>query len=224
MGGGGTRSARVAARCLARRPARAELPPGALEQEPRIHFDSRASWRAWLEEHHTAASGVWLVSRKAKTGRPTISYEAAVEEALCFGWIDGRTGRVDDERTMVRFSPRRPGSVWARSNRERVAWLEVAGLMTEAGRLAVEAARADGSWTRLESAEEMLVPDDLASALAERPGAREHFDAYSPSARKGVLGWIALAKRPETRASRIARAADAASRGDRPATIPQRGD
>ncbi|HEY5487088.1 MAG TPA: YdeI/OmpD-associated family protein [Candidatus Limnocylindrales bacterium] len=96
--------------------------------------------------------------------------------------------------------------------------------MTEAGRRAVEAARSDGSWTLLEAAEEMVVPDDLAVALAERPGAREHFDAYSPSTGKGVLGWIALAKRPETRALRIARAADAASRGDRPATILQRGD
>jgi uncharacterized protein YdeI (YjbR/CyaY-like superfamily) len=167
---------------------------------------------------------VWLVSWKARTGRPTVSYEAAVGEALCFGWIDGRTGRVDDERTMVRFYPRRPGSVWARSNRERVARPEAAGLMTEARRRAVEAARSDGSWTFLETAEEMVVPDDLALALAERPGARDHFDAYSPSARKGVLGWIALAKRPETRALRIARAANVASRGDRPATLFQRGD
>ncbi|HEY5487087.1 MAG TPA: hypothetical protein VIK06_05505 [Candidatus Limnocylindrales bacterium] len=94
-----------------------------MEQEPWIHLESRESWRSWLEEHHAAASGLWLVSWKARTGRPTVSYEAAVEEALCFGWIDGRTGRVDDERTMVRFSPRRRGSVWARSNRERVAWL-----------------------------------------------------------------------------------------------------
>jgi len=178
----------------------------------------------WLEEHHSDASGVWLVTWKARTGRPTVSYEEAVEEALCFGWIDGKTARVDDERTMVRFSSRRPGSVWARSNRERVARLEAAGMMTDVGRRIVDAARSDGSWTRFEAVEAMLVPDDLALALAARPGAREHFDAYSASARKGVLGWIALAKRPETRASRIAQAAGVAGRGDRAATLWQRGE
>ena len=167
---------------------------------------------------------MWLVTWRARTGRPTVPYEEAVEEALCFGWIDGKTGRFDDERTMVRFSPRRPGSVWARSNKERVARLEAAGMMTDAGRRIVDAARSDGSWTRLDAAEAMLVPDDLALALAARPGAREHFDEYSASARKSVLGWIALAKRPETRAWRIARAAEVAERGDRAATLWQRGD
>jgi uncharacterized protein YdeI (YjbR/CyaY-like superfamily) len=190
-----------------------------VEQEARIQLDSRADWRAWLEGHHERATGVWLVTWKARTGRQTISYEAAVEEALCFGWIDGKTGRVDDERTMIRYSPRRPGSVWARSNRERVARLEEAGLMAEAGRRVVEAARSDGSWARLEAAEAMVVPDDLAVALAERPGAGEHFDAYSASARKGILGWIALAVRPQTRAARVARVADAAERGDPPGTL-----
>jgi uncharacterized protein YdeI (YjbR/CyaY-like superfamily) len=195
-----------------------------MEQEARIHPDSRADWRAWLEEHQSDASGVWLVSWKARLHRPTVSYEEAVEEALCFGWIDGKTRRVDDERTMVRFSPRRRGSVWARSNKERVARLEAAGMMAEAGRRAVEVARADGSWTRLDAVEEMAIPEDLALALAARPGARDHFDAYSPSARKGVLGWIALAIRPETRARRVSLAADVAERGDRPATLWQRVD
>jgi uncharacterized protein YdeI (YjbR/CyaY-like superfamily) len=195
-----------------------------MEQEARFQPDSRTEWRAWLEEHHADASGVWLVTWNARTGRPSVSYDEAVEEALCFGWIDGRAGRVDEERTMVRFSPRRPGSVWARSNKERVARLEADGLMTEAGRQVIDAARADGSWTRFDSVEAMLVPDDLAVALAARPGARRHFDAYSASARKGVLGWIALAKRPETRAGRIARAAEAAERGDPAATLWQRGE
>jgi uncharacterized protein YdeI (YjbR/CyaY-like superfamily) len=125
---------------------------------------------------------------------------------------------------MVRFSPRRPGSAWARSNKERVARLEAAGLMTDAGRRIIDAALLDGSWIRFDSVEAMLVPDDLAAALAARPGARRHFEAYSASARKGVLGWIALAKRPATRASRIARAAEAAERGDPAATLWQRGE
>ena len=208
--------------CLTPLVARADT--DAMAQEARLQPESRAAWRAWLEEHHSNASGVWLVTWRARTGRPTVPYEEAVQEALCFGWIDGRTGRFDDERTMVRFSPRRPGSVWARSNKERVARLEAAGMMTDAGRRIVDAARSDGSWTRLDAAEAMLVPDDLALALAARPGARRHFEAYSASARKGVLGWIALAKRPATRASRVARAAEAAERGDPAATLWQRGD
>jgi uncharacterized protein YdeI (YjbR/CyaY-like superfamily) len=195
-----------------------------MEPEARIQPDSRTAWRAWLADHHQAASGVWLVTWKARMGRTTFSYEEAVEEALCFGWIDGKAGRVDDERTMVRFSPRRRGSVWARSNKERVARLEATGLMTDAGRRAIAAAQADGSWTRLDAVEDMLEPDDLTAALEARPGAREHFDAYSHSTRKGVLAWIALAKRPETRALRVARAADAAERGDRPPAPWQRGD
>jgi len=195
-----------------------------MTSEPQIHLDTRASWRAWLEEHHTTASGVWLVTWKSRTGRPTIPYDEAVEEALCFGWIDGRAARLDDERTMLRFSPRRPGGMWARSNRERVARLEAAGLMTEAGRQVVDAARADGSWTRFEAVEAMVVPDDLALALAAKPGAREHFDAYSATRRKGVLGWITLAKRPETRAARIARAVDVVERGDNPTFLWQRSE
>jgi uncharacterized protein YdeI (YjbR/CyaY-like superfamily) len=195
-----------------------------VENELRVHLDTRARWRAWLEEHHATASGVWLITWKASTGRRTIPYDEAVEEALCFGWIDGRASRLDDERTMIRFSPRRPGGNWARSNRERVARLEAAGLMTEAGRRVVDAAHADGSWMRFEAVEAMVVPDDLAQALASKPGAREHFDAYSATRRKGVLGWITLAKRPETRAARIARAADIAERGDDPTTLWQRVD
>jgi uncharacterized protein YdeI (YjbR/CyaY-like superfamily) len=196
----------------------------ALEPEARIQPDSRTAWRAWLADHHQDASGVWLVTWKARMGRTTFSYEEAVEEALCFGWIDRKAGRVDDERTMVRFSPRRRGSVWARSNKERVAHLEATGLMTDAGRRAIAAAQADGSWTRLDAVEDMLELDDLTAALSARPGAREHFDAYSPSARRGIPAWIALAKRPETRALRVARAADVAERGDRPPAPWQRGD
>ncbi len=195
-----------------------------MADEQQTQLDTRASWRAWLAEHHAAASGVWLVTWKARNGRPTISYEEAVEEALCFGWIDGRAAGLDDERTMLRFSPRRRGGTWARSNRERVARLEAAGLMTEAGRRAVDAARADGSWTRLEAVEAMVVPDDLVVALSAKPGAREHFDGYSATRRKGILRWIAFAKLPATRAARIARTVDAAERGHDPLSPRQQRD
>jgi uncharacterized protein YdeI (YjbR/CyaY-like superfamily) len=141
-----------------------------MEDELRFQPESRAAWRAWLEANHDRVAGVWFVSWRRRTGRPTVSYEDAVEEALCFGWIDSVSSRVDDERGMLRFSPRRPGSIWARSNKERIARLEVAGLMTEAGRRVVETAKADGSWTVLDAAEDLVVPDDLAAALAAHLG------------------------------------------------------
>jgi uncharacterized protein YdeI (YjbR/CyaY-like superfamily) len=175
-----------------------------VKDEAGVQFDCRDEWRAWLQANHGRASGVWLITWKRATGKPTLSYEDAVLEALCFGWIDGTTRTLDAERTMLRFSPRRPGSGWASSNKRRIAALEAAGLMAEAGRRVVDAARADGSWTALDAVEAMVVPDDLAAALAAAPGARESFDATAPFARKMTLGWIAQAKRPATRAARIA--------------------
>jgi uncharacterized protein YdeI (YjbR/CyaY-like superfamily) len=192
--------------------------------EQRIQPETRAEWRAWLAEHHRRDSGVWLVSWKKRTGKPTVSYEEAVEEALCFGWIDGVFNRLDDERSMQWFAPRRPRSTWARSNKDRVARLEAAGLMTEAGREAVERARANGSWESLDAIDALVVPDDLAAALAERPGARELFDASSASVRRSALAWVYQARRPETRASRVGRIAAVAGRGEPISSLWQRRD
>ncbi len=172
-----------------------------------IHPATLAAWRAWLAEHHTQPDGVWLLTYRRATGKATFTYEQAVEEALCFGWIDGQAKTLDDEWGMQWFAPRRPGSVWARSNKERVARLIADGRMTPAGLAKIEAAKADGSWALLESVDKLEVPDDLATALAQYPTARANFDAFPPSARHAILGWIALAKRPETRAKRIAETA-----------------
>jgi uncharacterized protein YdeI (YjbR/CyaY-like superfamily) len=172
-----------------------------------IHPHTLADWRAWLEANHSRAEGVWLISYKQAGGRAAFSYEAAVEEALCVGWIDGQAKTLDGERTMLWFAPRRPGSVWAKSNKERVARLITDGRMTPAGLAKIEAAKADGSWTLLDSVDRLEVPADLAAALDNYPDARAHFDAFPRSARHGILGWIALAKRPETRAKRIAETA-----------------
>ena len=111
-----------------------------MDDKPRVQPAGRAEWRAWLEANHRASGGVWLITWKRRAGEPTIGYEEAVEEALCFGWIDGVIRRVDDDRLMEWFAPRRPKSTWARTNKERVARLEAAGLMTDAGRRAVEIA------------------------------------------------------------------------------------
>lgn len=155
------------------------------------------------------------MSWKASTGRPRISYEQSVEEALCFGWIDSRPGKLDDDRTMLWFSPRRRGSAWSRPNKERVERLERAGLLADAGREVVAQAKHDGSWTRLDEVEDLVVPDDLARALSERPGAREKWDSFPRSAKRGILEWVAQAKRDETRRRRVMETADAALAGER---------
>ncbi len=185
-----------------------------MNDKPSIQPETRAEWRAWLEANHRSAGGVWLVSWKRRTGRPAVAYEDAVEEALCFGWIDGVFGRLDDDRSMQWFAPRRPKSTWARSNKERAARLEAAGLMAEAGRQAVALAHANGSWASLDAIDALIVPDDLAVALAEKPGAREHFDASSASVRRAGLAWVYQARRPSTRASRVEQIAAIAGRGE----------
>ncbi len=171
---------------------------------PRIHAETRAQWRAWLAVNHRQPGGAWLVSWKHATGRPFVPYEEAVEEALCFGWIDGVYNRLDAERTLQWFAPRRPHGTWARTNKDRVERLIAAGLMTEAGLAAIERARADGSWTALDAAEALEMPDDLAAALDAAPGAREAYESYSPSSRKMILFRVTGARRAETRAKRIA--------------------
>ena len=180
-----------------------------------VHPETRAEWRRWLEEHHGRGGGAWLVTWKAHTGRPRVAYEEAVEEALCFGWVDGRAGTLDGERSMLWFAPRRRGSGWARSNKERVARLEREGRMTEAGRRAIESAKADGSWSRLDDVENLVVPDDLEKALQAHPRAREHWDAFPRSARRAILAWIVGAQRDETRRKRVMETAAAAARGER---------
>ncbi len=171
------------------------------------HPATLADWRAWLTANHTRPDGVWLITYRPGTGKATFSYEQAVEEALCFGWIDGKANKLDDERTMLWYAPRRPGSSWAKTNKARIERLIADGRMTPAGLAKIEAAQADGSWTLLDSVERLEVPDDLAAEFDKFPDARAHFDAFPPSARRMALAWIATAKRPETRAKRVSETA-----------------
>lgn len=190
--------------------------------DERFQPADRAAWRAWLAANHATASGVWAVVYRRSTGKPTVTYEELVEEALCFGWIDSRPGTLDDERTMLRFTPRRPGSAWARSNKERVARLMADGRMTAAGLRLVEAARADGSWDVLDDVDALLVPEDLAGALAGDPVAGRWFEAQSASIKKPILYWVTSAKRPETRARRISEVLRYAAAGRSPLEWPRR--
>ena len=193
-----------------------------MDLQPQVHPETRAEWRAWLAEHAGTSRGVWLVSWRTGTGRPAVPYVDLVEEALCVGWVDSTARRLDDERTAQRFAPRKPGSGWARTNKERVARRKAAGLMTDAGRRVVEAARADGSWSLLDDVEALVVPADLEAALAERPGAREQWDGFPPSVRKQILHWVVAAKRPETRARRVEETAEMAARGERAHVVVER--
>ena len=168
-----------------------------------VHPATLADWRDWLAANHNRPDGVWLITYKKSAGKPTISYEASVEEALCFGWVDSKGGKVDDERTRLYFAPRKAGSGWSRPNKERVARLIADGRMTPAGQAKIDAARADGSWSLLDSVEALEVPGDLAAEFDKHPNARANFDAFPRSARRGILEWIVQAKRPETRVKRV---------------------
>ena len=181
----------------------------------RLHVEDVQQWRSWLLEHADRGTGVWLVSWKRATGRPALSYEQAVEEALTVGWVDSTAGTLDDERSMLWFAPRKRGSGWSRPNKQRLERLEKAGRMQERGRAVVAQAQRDGSWTLLDDVEDLVVPADLAAAFAERAGSREQWDAFPRSVKRAQLEQVALAKRPETRARRIAAIADGAARGER---------
>ncbi|MGD8487118.1 MAG: YdeI/OmpD-associated family protein [Chloroflexota bacterium] len=178
-----------------------------------MHLTEAAEWRAWLEANHGRQQGVWLVSYRPRTGKPAISYEDAICEALCFGWVDSTYRRLDDERGALWWSPRRKGSLWARTNKERVARLEAEGRMTDAGRQAIARAKADGSWSILEPVEALEVPADLAAALEARTGARERWESFAPTARRAYLLWIVTAKRAPTRAGRVEETADRVAAG-----------
>ncbi len=187
----------------------------ALSDAPYVHADDLPTWRNWLEEHHATSSGCWVVTWRAKTGRPRLDYEDAIEEATCFGWVDSTAGSVDEERGKLYFAPRKSRSPWAASNKARVARLTAEGRMRPAGLAAVEQAKTNGYWEILDSSERLEVPDDLETALAHRPPAADNFAAFPPSARKQMLAWVALARRPETRTSRIDKITAAAEHNER---------
>ncbi len=171
------------------------------------HPKTRAAWREWLESHHTQTEGVWLVSYKKATDKPRFDYEDSVEEAICFGWIDSKVNKLDEERSMLWFAPRKPKTGWSNPNKERVGRMLAAGLMHPAGLAKVEQARADGTWNALDEVEALQVPPDLAKALAVYPNAAANFDAFPRSVKRGILEWIVVAKKVETRARRISETA-----------------
>lgn len=154
-----------------------------------VHPLSRKAWRAWLKAHHARKEGVWLVLYKKATGKPTLSVNDYVEEAIAFGWIDSTPKKVDAARSACWIAPRKRGSNWSRLSKERAERME--------------ATRADGSWAALDEVENLLMPEDLAAAFEAHPGSAEHWEAFPRSVKRGILEWILNAKRAATRAKRI---------------------
>jgi uncharacterized protein YdeI (YjbR/CyaY-like superfamily) len=166
----------------------------------RVRPKSRKAWRDWLTKNHVSSTGVWLVYAKKHSGLPSLSYTEAVEEALCFGWIDSKINPIDETFYMQVFTPRKPKSAWSALNRARVERLAAAGLMTAAGLAMVRLAKRSGTWTAWKQAEELTIPPDLEKAIEANPDASRNWASYTASRRKGVLYRLAGAKRPETRA------------------------
>lgn len=182
---------------------------------PVHHAETRGQWRTWLERNHTSTRGVWLCSWRSPTGRPRCPYPEVVEEAICFGWIDSTSTVLDDDRGLQLITPRRAKSPWSRLSRRRAADMERRGLMTPAGRAAIEVAKANGWWTISDQVEDLVEPADLATALDADLRARTNWDDFPASARKQMLWWIVSAAQPATRSRRIASIVAGAATGER---------
>ncbi len=176
----------------------------ALNNYQRVEITCAAELRAWLEVHHGHAEPIWLVRYKKHVPGKYVSWDEAVDEAICFGWIDSTPRKLDADRTMLLLAPRRPGSPWSALNKRRVARLRRERRVAPPGEHAIERAKRDGSWSLLDDVEALVVPDDLRAAFDQAsPEARSHFDRFPASARKGILWWIKSAKTPKTRAKRV---------------------
>ena len=172
-----------------------------------LHVTHRQEWRAWLEKNHATEKEVWLIYFKKHTGKPRISYDDAVEEALCFGWIDSIVNKTDEEKYCQKFTPRKEKSSWSELNKKRVEMLIKQGRMTGAGLAKVETAKKNGTWDKILTSKMTFdIPVELEEALSTDAKAREFFSNLSPSYRKQYTGWIAGVKRKETREKRAAEA------------------
>ena len=190
------------------------MPKGMVDRE-RVYVLDRAAWRAWLEKHHGSSPGIWLVYDKVSARKERLAYADAVEEALCFGWIDSSGRPIDDRQYMQFFAPRKPKSTWSKVNKERIGRLTRAKLMHSSGRKVVAAAKKSGAWTSLDAVEALEMPADLGAALAKQAKARKHFDAFPAGYRKMFLHWVTMAKRPETRANRVREVVECSSRNQK---------
>lgn len=168
-----------------------------------FYAKNRNVWRKWLKSNHLKMQQVWLVLHKKDSPFPSVNYEEAVEEALCFGWIDSRPQTKDENTFLLSFTRRKPKSVWSAVNKKRIKKLSDAGLMMSAGLAAVEIARQNGSWTSIDDVEAMIMPAGLKNAFQGNPTAENYFNAFPNSVKKGIYQWISSAKTDGTRTKRI---------------------
>jgi len=183
------------------------------------HFSNAKAWRDWLLKNHEKEDGIWMICFNKKSGKLGISWSEAVDQALCFGWIDSIKRSVDEHSSIQFFGKRKAKSTWSKINKEKIERLIANGLMEDAGFRAVEIAKKNGSWTILDEVEAFIIPLDLEAALKDLPGAYSFFDTLSKSSKKALLQWIALAKRPETRLRRIEEIASSAARKTKPNSL-----
>lgn len=164
---------------------------------------SRTDWRQWLEKNHQSKQSVWLIYYTKKSNVPSLSWSEAVDEALCFGWIDSTKKKINDFSFMQFFSKRKPKSNWSKINKEKVHQLIDSNRMTKAGYQSVETAKQNGYWTILDEVEELTIPNDLEIAFKKQKGSKDYFLSLNKSTKKMIIGWVVLAKRQETRQKRI---------------------
>lgn len=193
-----------------------------LDDLPLVHPLTRAEWRAWLAANHASSGGVWFVSYRKAAAKPRFEAGEAVDEAICFGWIDSLPRRLDEERSMVLMSPRKAGSAWSAVNKAKAERMIAAGLMAAPGLSAVARAKADGTWDRLNGVEALEKPAALMAAFVRHPGSEAKFDLFPRSAKRGILEWILNAKTQDTLERRVAETALLASRGERANQWPRR--
>lgn len=177
---------------------------------------SRQEWRQWLQYNHDKKQSVWLIYFKKKSNIPTVPYSEAVDEALCFGWIDSKSKPLDEHKFMQFFSRRKEKSVWSKVNKEKIQRLIREGLMTKAGFEIIEKAKQNGSWTILDEAEALVIPADLEHEFEARPNAKQYFLSLSRSDKRNILQWLTLARRQETRQKRIIEIVELANQNLKP--------
>lgn len=181
-----------------------------------VYPKSRQEWREWLLVNHNKKQSIWLLYYKKKSNIPSVSYNDAVDEALCFGWIDSKAKPIDEEKYIQFFSRRKEKSVWSKINKAKVERLIHEGLMTSAGIEIIEKAKQNGCWTILDAAEELIIPDDLEAEFRKKPNAKTYYESLSRSDKRNILQWLVLAKRQETRQKRITEIVELAEQNLKP--------
>lgn len=177
---------------------------------------SPSEWRNWLEVNHQSEHSIWLVYYKSSTKVASLTWSEAVDEALCFGWIDSTKKTIDTERYMQYFSKRKATSTWSKVNKDKVVQLLANNQIAEAGLDSIERAKQNGTWSLMDDVENLILPEDLKIALLKKDNALEFYQSQSKSIKKGILHWVVVAKRSETRNKRIAEIARLAAQGLKP--------